>query len=86
MIPPINFKNAINFGYGSGSRHKYNLDSKVFEADKTIRLSNEDAFLCDSRGVVSDYVSSLVENGYDYTAACDEGDRFARCLKSHENT
>ena len=50
-----------------------------------LNASEEQDIFIPSHGPAGELVNSLVEQGYDYTAACDVGDRFARCLKSHEN-
>ena len=86
MITPVNFKSYVNFS-GSKDTQKGGVDdaSKKVLIDCLKAAEDQDIFIPASHGPAADYVNSLVEQGYDYTAACDEGDRFARCLASHEN-
>lgn len=84
MITPVGFKNRVSFGYDFQGNGK-SESSKKFSHETSYDSKEKNAFLYSNQGVISDYINSLIDEGYDYTAACDKGDKFARCLKSHEN-
>ena len=82
MIIPVGCKNFMNFGNGSKKAPVNNITPSP---DYSGIPSEKDIFITGDHGVVADYIQELVDQGYEYTAACEQADRFARCLESHQN-